>query len=191
MAPTVSRPLDRVAERRRAAALARHYRDGEQLSDRRDRPPPRPRPRDGQGLPLRPHRREGPRRQGPLPRLLPHLRRRHQPAQRQGRRLPLLPALPTRRRRAASGRASACARRCAGWAELYGRAPSSYDWSRTHARRRGAQALRRLERGEWPAPATVSGLYGTWAARPGRRLRGSGGSRAADPATAGAGQYAR
>ena len=50
------------------------------------------------------------------------------------------------------------------WAELYGRAPSSYDWSRTHARRRGAQAMRRLERGEWPAPATVSGLYGTWAA---------------------------
>jgi hypothetical protein len=50
------------------------------------------------------------------------------------------------------------------WAELYGRAPSSYDWSRTHARRRGDQALRRLERGEWPAPAIVSGLYGTWAA---------------------------
>ena len=24
------------------------------------------------------------------------------------------------------------------WAELYGRAPSSFDWSRTHARRRGA-----------------------------------------------------
>jgi hypothetical protein len=49
------------------------------------------------------------------------------------------------------------------WAELYGRAPSSYDWSRTHARRRGTQAIRRLERGEWPAPATVSALYGTWA----------------------------
>src|SRR3954468_15903747 len=27
------------------------------------------------------------------------------------------------------------------WAELYRRAPSSYDWSRTHARRRGAQAM--------------------------------------------------
>ena len=50
------------------------------------------------------------------------------------------------------------------WAELYGSAPSSYDWSRTHGRRRGAQALRRLERGEWPSPATVSNLYGTWAA---------------------------
>jgi hypothetical protein len=50
------------------------------------------------------------------------------------------------------------------WAELYGRAPSSYDWSRTHAHRRGAQAMRRLERRDWPAPATVSGLYTTWAA---------------------------
>ena len=49
------------------------------------------------------------------------------------------------------------------WAELYGRAPSSYDWSRTHARRRGAQAMRRLERDDWPAPATVNKLYGTWA----------------------------
>jgi hypothetical protein len=49
------------------------------------------------------------------------------------------------------------------WAELYGRA-SSYDWSRTHARRRGSQAMRRLERGDWPAPATVSSVYGTWAA---------------------------
>jgi hypothetical protein len=49
------------------------------------------------------------------------------------------------------------------WAERYGRAPSSYDWSRTHARRRGDQALRRLAGGDWPAPATVSKLYGTWA----------------------------
>src|SRR3954471_12486613 len=32
MARTVSRPLDRVAERRRAAALARHYRDSQELS---------------------------------------------------------------------------------------------------------------------------------------------------------------
>src|SRR4051812_7897857 len=60
-------------------------------------------------------------------------------------------------------------------AELYGAAPSSYDWSRRHARRRGAQAMRRLERGEWPAPATVRGLYGTSAAAllDARRLRES------------------
>jgi hypothetical protein len=50
------------------------------------------------------------------------------------------------------------------WADLYGAPPSSYDWSRTHARRRGTEALRRLERGDWPAAATVSALYGTWAA---------------------------
>jgi hypothetical protein len=50
------------------------------------------------------------------------------------------------------------------WAELYGSPPSSYDWSRTHAARRGAQALRRLAHGDWPAPATVSARYGTWAA---------------------------
>src|SRR5947209_11275694 len=30
------------------------------------------------------------------------------------------------------------------WRERHGRLPSSYDWSRTHARRRGEGALRRL-----------------------------------------------
>jgi hypothetical protein len=49
------------------------------------------------------------------------------------------------------------------WAELYGAPPSSYDWSRTHARRRGGEALRRLESGEWPAAATVCRLHGSWA----------------------------
>ena len=48
------------------------------------------------------------------------------------------------------------------WAERYGRAPSSYDWSRTHARRRGEQALRRLDLDDRPAPATVAKLYGSW-----------------------------
>jgi AraC-like DNA-binding protein len=50
------------------------------------------------------------------------------------------------------------------WQERYGKPPSSYDWSRTHARRRGGNALGRLEDGDWPAPATVTDLYGTWAA---------------------------
>ena len=48
------------------------------------------------------------------------------------------------------------------WAERYGHVPSSYDWSRTHARRRGEQALRRLDLDDWPAPATVAKLYGSW-----------------------------
>jgi hypothetical protein len=50
------------------------------------------------------------------------------------------------------------------WQARYGAAPSSYDWSRTHARRRGGEALKRLRAGEWPAPSTVIDLYG-----PGRR----------------------
>jgi AraC-like DNA-binding protein len=50
------------------------------------------------------------------------------------------------------------------WRERYGRLPSSYDWSRTHARRRGGDALERLAEGQWPAPSVVTGLFGTWAA---------------------------
>jgi hypothetical protein len=49
------------------------------------------------------------------------------------------------------------------WQELSGRLPSSYDWSRTHARRRGGDALVRLMDGEWPSPGTVTDLFGTWA----------------------------
>ncbi len=50
------------------------------------------------------------------------------------------------------------------WRHRYGTRPSSYDWSRTHARRRGGEALARLADGDWPAPGTVTDLYGTWAA---------------------------
>src|SRR3982074_830517 len=38
----------------------------------------------------------------------------------------------------------------AAWRELYGRLPSSYDWSRTHARRRGGGAVQRLADRKWP-----------------------------------------
>jgi len=51
------------------------------------------------------------------------------------------------------------------WRARYGTSPSSYDWSRTHARRRGGEALKRLRAGEWPAPSTVIDQYGSWAAR--------------------------
>jgi hypothetical protein len=57
------------------------------------------------------------RRQGALPRLLPHVWGRHQPAQRQGRRLPLLPALPAER-----GGAEVDARARAGGDATLGRA---------------------------------------------------------------------
>jgi hypothetical protein len=50
------------------------------------------------------------------------------------------------------------------WQAHYGTAPSSYDWSRTRARRRGGEAFKRLQAGEWPAPSTVIDLYGSWAA---------------------------
>ena len=50
------------------------------------------------------------------------------------------------------------------WRERNGRLPSSYDWSRTHARRRGGAALGRLAAGEWPVASVVSRLFGTWAA---------------------------
>jgi AraC-like DNA-binding protein len=50
------------------------------------------------------------------------------------------------------------------WRDRYGKLPSSYDWSRTHARRRGGQALARLAEGDWPAAGTVTNLYGTWTA---------------------------
>ena len=49
------------------------------------------------------------------------------------------------------------------WRERYGRLPSSYDWSRTHARWRGGSALRRLEDGRWPSASVISALFGTWA----------------------------
>ena len=42
------------------------------------------------------------------------------------------------------------------WRGRYGRLPSSYEWSRTHAGRRGGEALARLARGEWPAASVVT-----------------------------------
>jgi hypothetical protein len=163
MASGPATALDRVSERRRAAALARHYRDAEQLSVA-----------------------EIARRLGRAPATVKAYL--YDPMGEKAR------AVKARYRgyccncgadtspRNGKGDAYLYCRRCRPgaaqrkwtrervreamrrWAELYGRVPSSCDWSRTHARRRGAQAMRRLERGEWPSAATVSGLYGTWAA---------------------------
>ena len=58
---------DRVTERRRAVALARHYREFEGLSISADRRPPRSLAGDDQGVLLRPDRREGAGGQGSLP----------------------------------------------------------------------------------------------------------------------------
>ena len=50
------------------------------------------------------------------------------------------------------------------WRRRYGRLPSSYDWSRTHASRRGGEALRRLNHGCWPSASVVTAVWGSWSA---------------------------
>jgi hypothetical protein len=92
------------------------------------------------------------------------LRRVNQRAQRQGRCVRLLQALPSRGDRAAMDpRAEP-----RGDARLAKRAtalrPPRMTGSRTHAKRRGGEALNRLQAGEWPAPSNVIDLYGSWAA---------------------------
>jgi AraC-like DNA-binding protein len=49
------------------------------------------------------------------------------------------------------------------WRERFGRMPSSYDWSRTHASRRGKDAVRRLAAEHWPSASVVTAVFGTWA----------------------------
>jgi hypothetical protein len=49
------------------------------------------------------------------------------------------------------------------WQTRYGKLPSSHDWSRTHARTRGGEALKRLGEREWPSASVVSEVFGTWA----------------------------
>src|SRR5205085_1294764 len=48
------------------------------------------------------------------------------------------------------------------WQKRYGALPSSYDWSRTHAKRRGGAAAQRLSEGEWPSASVVSARFGSW-----------------------------
>jgi AraC-like DNA-binding protein len=50
------------------------------------------------------------------------------------------------------------------WSERYGQLPSSYDWSRTHARRRGGAAFKRLNDRGWPPASVVGKLFGSWSA---------------------------
>ena len=50
------------------------------------------------------------------------------------------------------------------WRALYGRLPSSYDWSSTHARGRGGEAAQRLRAGDWPSASVVGAVFGTWRA---------------------------
>jgi Homeodomain-like domain-containing protein len=50
------------------------------------------------------------------------------------------------------------------WEARHGRLPTSYDWSSTYARRRGGDALARLAEGEWPSASVVTRLFGSWVA---------------------------
>ena len=50
------------------------------------------------------------------------------------------------------------------WEMRYGWLPTSYDWSRTHAQRRGGEALKRLREGDWPSASVVTSVMGSWAA---------------------------
>jgi hypothetical protein len=50
------------------------------------------------------------------------------------------------------------------WYERFGFVASWYDWSGTHARRRGGAALERFEAGAWPSGPVIRRLYGTQAA---------------------------
>ena len=71
------------------------------------------------------------------------------------------PAIPERSQ--SGGQPLECRNAMRAWKERYGRLPS-YDWSRTHARRRGAQALERPDDAEWPSASVVGDLFGTWEA---------------------------
>jgi AraC-like DNA-binding protein len=50
------------------------------------------------------------------------------------------------------------------WRARYGKPPSSYDWSRTHAVRRGGEALAWLTQGDWPSASVVAAVFGSWSA---------------------------
>jgi hypothetical protein len=159
----MSARIDRVAERRRAGALARHYREFEgltiqQIADRLGRAPTTVKAYfyDPAGEKAR------------------AVKRRYQGVCRGC-------GAPTSAR-AGKGDAYEYCKGChpgaiaptrtrewvreamRSWSAQYGGPPSSTDWSRTHARQRGGTALRRLRERDWPAPSTVIDLYGTWAA---------------------------
>jgi hypothetical protein len=50
------------------------------------------------------------------------------------------------------------------WRERFGFIASSVDWSGSHARRRGGQALERYRSARWPSQTVIRRLYGTPAA---------------------------
>jgi hypothetical protein len=177
-------PADRVAERRRAVALARHFREAEglsiaQIADRLGRSAATVKAYfyDPTGEKARAVKS---RYQGVCRGCGAYT----QPAKRERGRLRVLQGVPPGRDPATLDAPKRALTRCVrdamrAWRARYGPMPSSYDWSRTHARRRGRQALERLDEGDWPAASVVTKVYGTWAAaraaaaRQGAARRGS------------------
>ena len=160
--PTTTRaPLDRVAERQRAVMLARHYREAEglsiaQIAQRLGRSPATVKgyfyDPDGEKAKAVKRRYQG---------TCHGCGARTQP--RNGKHDPYEycktchPGAIATRWTAARIRDAMLA-----WQERYGRLPTSYDWSRTHADRRSAQALERLDSADWPPASAVSDVYRTW-----------------------------
>jgi hypothetical protein len=163
MGDTANPPLDRVAERRRAVALARHYREAEgmsiaQIAERLGRAPATIKGYfyDPTGAKAR------------------KVKARYRGTCRGC-------GAPTTARNG-KGDAYAYCKNCnpgaiarewtrervreamRAWDARYGSPPTSYDWSVSHASRRGPDALSRLQDAEWPAASTVSEVYGSWAA---------------------------
>jgi hypothetical protein len=155
---------DRVVERRRAVALARHFREAEglwiaQIAQRLGRSAATVKAY----FLSRPH---GAKARAVKARYVGECRgcgAYTQPRNGKGRRLRLLQAVPPGRDRAALD-SGAGAGGHGEWLDPYGRVASSHDWSVTQARRRGGEALARLQAGGWPAASVVTNVFGTWGA---------------------------
>ncbi len=163
MAPNDQAAVDRVVERRRAVALARHYREAEglsiaQISDRLGRSPATIKAYfyDPTGEKARAVKA---RYQGVCRGCGAYT----QPRNGKGDAYAYCKACHP----GATGRRWTRERVLEvmiAWQACYGRLPTSYDWSRTHARRRGGDALKRLREGDWPSASVVTSVLGSWVA---------------------------
>jgi AraC-like DNA-binding protein len=171
MAPNAHRSVaDRVVERRRAVALARHYREAEgqsmmQIADRLGRSPATIKayfydPTGEKARAVKARYRGVCRGCGAYT----------QPRNGKGDAYAYCKACHPGAIERRWTRKRVLAAMCA-WRTCYGKLPSSYDWSRAHARRRGGHALDRLAEGDWPAASVVTSLFRTWAAARAAALR--------------------
>ncbi len=77
------------------------------------------------------------------------------------------------------------------WHRRFGRLPTSYDWSATHARKRGGEALERLTAERWPPASVVGPLFGNWARARSLALVGDGEADVGSQERASSGQAVR